>query len=364
MLKVLVSICKALTKACKQSVWAGQLTKQFAVLICLADAHDSELLAKQSVGDARFAQLFPSHDKSAQRRKRVAAMPAAEQMRFHIACLQGRPNEEFGLSAEDALMYQEEAQIAVLNMEPSLAATALLALLESPIGWKAAMLLSQLAYKDEQVLQTLRQQVVRPLKHRHDESALDWCARALGALNDHEWLLTQCLHHNMPPERAATGLCHPFHSWGDKPGATPVRLNYQPLEQALALSPEQQIVRELQDAIQEELKPGCGYCELQTADLDEALRGLQSSHALIRIHAASIMGERSLGAAAGKRILPALAHTLSHDKDEDVRYQAMLSLGYWKKAAASQRSNIEHAAQHDAGDDVRELAQEWLDEYE
>ena len=363
LLKVLVSVCKALTKACKQSVWAGQLTKQFAVLICLADAHDSELLAKQSVGEARFTQLFPSHDKSAQRRKQVAAMPVAGQLRFHIACLQGLPNEEFGLSAEDALMSQEEAQLAVLNMEPSITATALLALLESPIRWKAAMLLSQLAYKDEQVLQALRQQVARPLKHRHDESALDWCARALGALNDHEWLLAQCLNHAMPPERVAAGLCHPFHSWGDKPGAKPVRLNYQPLEQALALSPEQPIVRELQDAIKEELKPGCGYCELHIADLDEALRGLQSSHALIRIHAAAIMGERSVGAAAGKRILPALAHALRHDMNEDVRYQAMLSLQYWKKAAASHRSDIEYAAQHGTSNDVRELAQQWLDDY-
>lgn len=367
LLKMLVSICKALTKACKQSVWAGQLTKQFAVLVCLADAHDSELLAKQSVGDARFAQLFPSHDKSAQRRKQVAAMPVAEQLRFHIACLQGQPNEEFGLSAEDALMLQEEAQVAVLNMEPSIAATALLALLQSPIRWKAAMLLSQLAYKDEQILQALRQHVARPLKHRHDESALDWCARALGALNDHEWLLAQCLSHSMPPERVAAGLSHPFHSWGDKPGAKPVRLNYQPLEQALSLAPystpEQAVVRELQDAIADELKPGCGYCELHIADLDEALRGLQSSQALIRIHAAVIMGERSLGAAAGKSILPALAHALRHDMDEDVRYQAMLSLKYWKKAATSHRSDIEYAALHDPSDDVRELAQQWLDDY-
>lgn len=363
LLKVLASICKALTKACKKSVWAGQLTKQFAVLVCLADAHDSELLAKQSVGEARFAQLFPSHDKSAQRRKQVAAMPVAEQLRFHIACLQGQPNEEFGLSAEDALMLQEEAQVAVLNMEPSMAATALLALLQSPIRWKAAMLLSQLAYKDEQVLQALRQHVARPLKHRHDESALDWCARALGALNDHEWLLAQCLDHSMPPERVAAGLSHPFHSWGDKPGAKPVRLNYQPLEQALALSPEQAIVRELQDAIAEELKPGCGYCELHIADLDEALRGLQSSQALIRIHAAVIMGERSLGAAAGKRILPALVHALRHDMDEDVRYQAMLSLQYWKKAVTSHRSDIEYAALHDQSDDVRELAQQWLNDH-
>ena len=260
-------------------------------------------------------------------------------------------------------MLQEEAQLAVLNMEPSIAATALLALLQSPIRWKAAMLLSQLAYKDEQILQALREHVARPLKHRHDESALDWCARALGALNDHEWLLAQCLNHSMPPERVAAGLSHPFHSWGDKPGAKPVRLNYQPLEQALALSPEQAIVRELQDAIAEELKPGCGYCELRITDLDEALRGLQSSQALIRIHAAVIMGERSLGAAAGKRILPALVHALRHDMDEDVRYQAMLSLKYWKKAATSHRSDIEYAALHDQSDDVREQALQWLNDH-
>ena len=68
--------------------------------------------------------------------------------------------------------------------------------------------------------------------------------------------------------------------------------------QCLSAQPEQAVVRKLQDAIKEELKPGCGYCELRITNLDEALRGLQSSHALIRIHAAVIMGERSLGAAA------------------------------------------------------------------
>jgi hypothetical protein len=74
------------------------------------------------------------------------------------------------------------------------------------------------------------------------------------------------------------------------------------------------------------------------------------------------MGERSLGAAAGRRITPVLAQALSHDSNEGVRYQAMLGL-VLEKASAAQRAAIEHAAEHDASDNIRELAQQWLNEH-
>jgi hypothetical protein len=86
-------------------------------------------------------------------------------------------------------------------------------------------------------------------------------------------------------------------------------------------------------ALNEELSPGTGYCSLRVEDLEQALLALQSVHALVRVHAACIMGERSLGAAAGRRITPVLAQALSHDSNEGVRYQAMLGLRYWKKPA-------------------------------
>ncbi|RGE44734.1 DUF4303 domain-containing protein [Comamonas testosteroni] len=359
LLKVLISLCKALTKACKSSPWAQQLSPQFAVLICLADAEDAEELARLSLGDKVFKTLFPSHDKDVQRRAFIAALPQAQQLQYHLACLAGTGIEELGLSAEDASLLGEEAEAALFAMDHAQVAHALLPLLEHPgKQWKTAMMLAQLAYNNEGILQALRHHVQQPLKDRSEESGRNWCASALGALGDQHWLQEQYQHHAMPAERAATGIAYPYRAWNSKPGTTALPLNYAPLEQILSLGDEA-----LTQAIEEELEPGSGYCSPRPDDIGEALRGLQSTHVLVRMHAAWILGERSLGAEAGKRILPALAQALRHDTDGDVRYQAMLGLQDWKKASSKHLSDIQYAAEHDASDDVRELAQEWLDEF-
>lgn len=238
-------------------------------------------------------------------------------------------------------------------------AHALLPMLTRPgKQWRAAMLLAQMAYRDEQILTVLRQQVQAPIHSPGQESERGWCASALGALGDQEWLQQQIGGPTVPAERIAQGIAHPYRSWNSKPGTTPLHLDYAPLERALDLKHPA-----LTQALNEELSPGGGYCSLRVADLEQALCALQSAHALVRVHAACIMGERSLGAAAGRRITPALAQALSHDSNDGVRYQAMLGLRYWKKASAAQRAAIEHAAAHDACDNIRELAQQWLGEH-
>ena len=359
LLKVLISICKALTKACKKSASASQLSPQFAVLLITLDDEESEQLARQSLGEPLFLKLFPSHDKDAQRRYRIAALPIAQQLQYHLACLQGVALEELGLSAQDTSLLGEEAETALLSMDHALVAHALLPVLSRPQAqWRAAMMLAQMAWHDEAVLAALRQQVQQPLKQRSEESGRNWCASALGAIGDQDWLLQQVSTVALPAERIAQGIAHPYRAWNSKPGTTALHLNYAPLEQALSLNHQA-----LTAALGEELAPGTGFCSLRSADLDEAIRGLQSPHLLVRVHAACIMGERSLGAAAGKRIIAALAQALRRDDNEDVRYQAMLGLQDWKKASISQLAEIQHAAKHDASENVRELAQEWLDEY-
>ena len=356
LLKVLINICKALTKACKASIWALQLAPQFAVLVFIADDEETEELARKSLGNTRFLALFPSHDQEAQRRAKVAALPADQQLRYHLACLEDVALPELDLSHELASSLGEEAEAALFTLDHQQVAHALLPMLDKPAKqWRAAMMLAQLAYRDASVVAALRQHLQAPVKHRSEESGRGWCASALGAMGDHDWLLHQT--GRLPDELIAQGLAYPYRAWNSKPGTTALPLNYAPLEQALGSSPA------LAQVIAQELSPGSGFCELRPTDIDQALSGLQSAHALVRMHAAWIMSERSLGADAGKRILPALAQALRQDPDEDVRYQVMQALLDWKKASAKYLSDIEHAAQHDASEDVRELAQEWLDEY-
>lgn len=359
LIKALIRICKQLTKACQKSPWSGQLTPEFAVLIYVEDTQECEAMARESMGEARFLALFPGHDQQAQRRARVAALSPAQQLQYHLSCLEGIGCPELGLSPKEAQLLGEEAETALLAMNHSQVAHALLPMLNRPgKQWRAAMLLAQIAYRDEQVLTALRQQVQAPIRSTREESERGWCASALGSLGDQEWLQQQIGTTAVPVDRIAQGIAYPYRSWNSKPGTTALHLDYAPLERALDLKHPA-----LTRALNEELSPGTGYCSLRVEDLEQALLALQSVHALVRVHAACIMGERSLGAAAGRRITPVLAQALSHDRNENVRYQAMLGLRYWKKASAAQRATIEHAAEHDASDNIRKLAQQWLNEH-
>ena len=359
LIKALIRICKQLTKACQKSPWSGQLTPEFAVLIYVEDTQECEAMARESMGEARFLALFPGHDQQAQRRARVAALSPAQQLQYHLSCLEGIGCPELGLSPKEAQLLGEEAETALLAMNHSQVAHALLPMLNRPgKQWRAAMLLAQIAYRDEQVLTALRQQVQAPIRSTREESERGWCASALGSLGDQEWLQQQIGAMAVPVDRIAQGIAYPYRAWNSKPGTTALHLDYAPLERALNLKHPA-----LTRALNEELSPGTGYCSLRVEDLEQALLALQSVHALVRVHAACIMGERSLGAAAGRRITPVLAQALSHDRNEGVRYQAMLGLRYWKKAGTAQRATIEHAAEHDASDHIRKLAQQWLNEH-
>lgn len=355
LLKLLVKISKALMKAAKQSEWHAQLTTDFIVWLSLQDDAEGVDIARQCLGTTRFVHLFTAHDAEALERRRVAAMPADMQLRYHLACLQGLPQESLGLSRERATSLREEAQDALHGLDGAAVSHALLPLLEQPNQqWRAAMMLAQIAYVDGDVIQALRTQVLKPVKNHLEEAGRSWCARALAALGDSSWLLGQLTSPSgLTPERVATGIAHLYHSWNSKPHTTPLALDYGPLEQALQHGA-------LQKALEDELSPGCGYCILRNSDIDNALRGLHSPHALVRTHAAAIMGERGLGAHAGKRLTAALAHAVRHDVDHNVRFQSMLSLHDWKKTGCAYQDDVQHAALHDPHDAVREAATRWL----
>jgi hypothetical protein len=131
----------------------------------------------------------------------------------------------------------EEAETALLAMDHSQVAHALLPMLTRPgKQWRAAMLLAQMAYRDEQVLTALRQQVQAPVHSPREESERGWCASALGSLGDQEWLQQQIGTTAVPVDRIAQGIAYPYRAWNSKPGTTALHLDYAPLERALTSS--------------------------------------------------------------------------------------------------------------------------------
>jgi hypothetical protein len=82
--------------------------------------------------------------------------------------------------------------------------------------------------------------------------------------------------------------------------------------------------------VADELKPGTSYCDISPTDVPEALRGAKSPHVLVRKHAVCVLGERRLGDAVGRGVIPELRAIAETDSDSEVRRLAALSLKWWK----------------------------------
>jgi len=83
-------------------------------------------------------------------------------------------------------------------------------------------------------------------------------------------------------------------------------------------------------AVANALKPGTSYCVISPAEVPEALRGTTSTHVLVRKHAVCVLGERRLGDAVGRVVIPQLRAIAETDPDSEVRRLAALSLKWWK----------------------------------
>lgn len=322
---------------------APQLTPDFVLF--LHDEENSLELACRCIGDAAFHSLFPKEALAQRERMRVAALPAEERVSWLVGRL-GR----FDGQPVDA----EEAEKWLIDIGAP-AVPALIEQLARPrgrFGCEAARMLGRIGLATPEVLAALRSKLLAPA----DKPTHAWCAATLAYLDDSGWLFERLAEWRGEPDRAAVairGLCAPYSSFRDP---TPVTLDYRPLETLLS-GPATEVA-----VVHEKLRPGSSYCTLRAAEIDEALRGLASPHALVRRHAASLLEERGLGAEAGGRILPALADRLAHDENADVRWQAVRGLMAWKRAALPWQAAVRHATRHDAEERVREAARQCLGE--
>lgn len=291
-------------------------------------------LVREGIGEAAFARLFPDEVAAQAERERVLALAPPER----IAILIQHCDRAGGAFDSE----QAREQLCAIGA-PAL--PVLLERLHARGEWWVAALLGRIGVATPEAIAGLRRQVER----RGDAPAQGWAATALAFLGDGDWLFEQL---DRRREAALQGLCAPYRAWRD---ATRAGLDYAPLERLLSAAPA------IAEGAREALKPGSSYCQLRDDELDVALRGLASPHALVRAHAAAIMGERGLGAAAGARLLPALAERLVQDPDPQVRWFAAASLGYWKREARPWRASLA-AALADGHERVRVAAQAALDE--
>ncbi|MEU8265360.1 hypothetical protein AB0C02_32770 [Micromonospora sp. NPDC048999] len=157
-----------------------------------------------------------------------------------------------------------------------------------------------------------------------------------------------------PQEVVVSAVAAPYTSFR-KPGGYAPRLDYQPLQDVIERWPA------YVPALAEELKPGRGYCDITVDEVDEAIRGLTSPHIVIRRHAVCLLGDRRLGAAIARRVLPLLGQTVSQDPDATVRRLAILSPLWWRKRS-HRYANVVREALNDLAAEVREVAAYWLRE--
>jgi hypothetical protein len=352
----LVNVCHRLRDALQASAVADRLTSGFAVLLH-EDSDEGVAMALRCLGDEAFARLLPGHAADLAEAARVAALPDAERLRYHLACLAHLPAPELGLTREQAQRHGEAAQRALRAFGPAAIQPLLPLLARTETQCEAARLLGEIGAATPEVLAILRTQVLKPVPRngtRHlAQAGRNVCAGALSHLGDSAWLLQQAQAGTLSDACVAQGLSSPYGAFRNRV-LDPLPLDYRLIESLPEVRPA------LLPLVEQWLRPGKGTCTLRLHEVDEALRGLQSPLTAVRQHAAMVLGERGLGAEAGARIVPALAHAVAQDSDETVRYLAVLALDDWRGAAAAQRPLAEAIAKRDSSSKVRDAAQRWI----
>jgi hypothetical protein len=271
--------------------------------------HDryEEMLAR-CLTPSQLRSLFPKVVATQAERARVSALPRGEQIAYYIS----------RLNRFDGLIGSEDAREALRGFG-SAAIPALLPLLRKPEhAWQAANLLAEIGVPDDTVIFALS---VALAASSPDSPAQLWSCRALAQLDRLDVVLAGAS--GLSREALATAVTARYTRFRDY-GAHPLSLDYLPLEKFLA------VYQEIAPVVADELKPGTGYCIISPAEVPEALRGTTSPHVLVRKHAVCVLGERRLGDAVGRAVIPQLRAIAETDPDSEVRRLAALSLQWWK----------------------------------
>jgi HEAT repeat protein len=280
---------------------------------------------------------FPELDEEAVERARVAELPEAERIAFYVS----------KLDTFEGPINAEEAATALVNIGPAALPALIPMLAVKNQAWKAAKLLADIGRPDDRVIEALDAAQIQP-----DQSDPMWVSSALSRLGRLDLVLDKV--DRLAEGTVVAAVAAPLTGFRDHAAST-LPLDYRPVEDFIARYPAYVA------ALAKQREPGRTYCDITIAEVDEAIRGLTSSHVLIRRHATCVLDKRSLGAAVAKRVLPHLCRVVEHDPDASVRRLAILSLLEWQKHSR-QYADVIRKALNDPADDVRETAAYWLRE--
>ncbi|WP_394618696.1 DUF4303 domain-containing protein [Lentzea sp. JNUCC 0626] len=326
-LGAVVRVCRRARTTLRTS---GVTDREFVVLLLDDEHHES--LIKRVLSKAEVRRHFPELDERTAALAQLAALPPAERARS-LAGL---------LGTFDGPVGSEEAEAALRDLGPA-AIPALVDLLGSGRAWQAAKLLADIGRRDDQVIDALRAALGRA-------DAQHWVAVALSRLGRLDLVLAATL----PASVVAGAVAGPYTSFRDHSVVAPP-LDYGPLAEVIERSPA------YLSALEARLAPGTSYCEITADEVDAAVLGLSSPHAVIRRHAVSVLGRRQLGKKVGRRVLPVLCRTMRDDQDASVRRLAILSLLYWRRDSRH-LADLVREALGDPDAKVREAAKYWLRE--
>lgn len=321
-LATMVRVVKRLYKTFKDD---KQTTDDF--IAYFDDEDDGEELLQKCVPKRLLRKHFGHFEEQQRAEQKLDKSPKQKRLARYLADLS---------AYEDKLVAMGESAV-----------DGLLGKLKDDDGWMAAGALGRIGVADKRVIQALRKEV------RKSSGAAMWSAFALGFLGDHDFLLKQA-DNDATRKCAVSGIVASLLSWANG-CVTPIPLSYAPLERLLAKK-----CRKCSQLALRELEPGRGTIQIRPEDVDEAIRGLASPHLVIRQHAACVLGERSLGKAAGAKILPALVQAFE-DRHANVRRLALVNISYWKAAAKPYLKDIRRMTRDD-DPNVRAAARYVLEE--
>jgi hypothetical protein len=327
-LTVLVKACRRVRRSL---VADGVTDREFVVLVLDDELHES--LVKRVLPAAEVARHFPELDE----RARIAALPEAERVAYYVSRLGTFEGPVGGEDAEDALRALGNAAIPALV--PLLAAPGL--------AWRAAKLLAAIGVPAPDVVTALGTALT---SGTGPDRA--WVAVALARLGRLDAVLDRA--ERLPREVVVRAAAAPYTSFRDET-ADPPPLDYGPLA---SLSDRSTTYAA---ALAEELRPGRGYCTITAAEAATAEQALASPHPVVRWHAVSVLGDRRLGRAVARTVLPSVAEMVVADKDATVRRLAILSLLRWRGESRRYAAQVRHALE-DPDPGVRDAAAYWLRE--
>lgn len=263
---------RAAKAARKQLLADGVVTEDF---IAIADDEGGELVPL-SLTKAQVLAHFPEYDAAEQERGRLSALPVDERVAELLP-------EAVAPRYQGPLIGEHEQLLVACGVA---AVPALVRVVRGEVFGNgdvtAARLLAEINVDDADAVSAL-DELMRRRKRPVNSRA--WAASALARLGRSDLIIARVAE--LPVEVVTRGIGDPFRSFRDR-GAHRL-LDYAPLEQVLREHPD------LEDAFEEELEPGVGYCAVTAEEIPIAEAALDSPWLVVRTHAQHVLGDARQG---------------------------------------------------------------------